>query len=119
VRRVLNSICVFSCAIILCKKAKCDEYSRALKHIQKAVLKTVPVKTGTKRLEKRLKNMVGNSNVVNTTTAICLGALAGKISTRKFKNLRFKGTNWKVRPDVEHNFRDSNTSGSLNLEWDF
>lgn len=96
-----------------------NDSDRAMRSVQRAVLQLEPVRAQRKKLEKTIKKSLNAP--VWLTTVIGVGASAGlskRVSTRRLKNLRLKGENWNLRPELIHEF-GGQTSGRLQFEMDF
>ena len=96
------------------------QYQEAIRKLQQAALKTAPVRASRKRLERAIRRRLDAPEWATTAVIIGAGAAhSGKLSTGKFKNLRLKGTNWKLKPDVEYRFDNGQIGTSLNFNLSF
>jgi len=96
------------------------KYKRALRYSGKAFLAYPSVKKTKRNLERKMYNYVP----MNRTAAAIIGSAAisatqGKVSTKSFKNLRVKTLGGNLKPKIEYNFYDNDTSGSVSMNWSF
>ena len=96
-----------------------NDSKKAKKHIQKALLKTEIGRKLSKKAERFVKEDLGVPSAGSTIILTGLaGAVEGKISTNRFKNLKIKGDDWNLRPNIEHEFGEG-TAGSLDFNVEF
>lgn len=92
-----------------------SDHERAAKHIQKAILAYPEVKDKIKSFRNYAFRKTGISKEHLKYAAMLAPFAQQKITTTKFKNLRWRGENFNLRPDVTYDMRD----GSLNTQVNF
>lgn len=89
------------------------EYRGAISQLRYALLATPMVKSELEQLqtvtEKTLYRHTGLTKEDLVYGAYMYPIVAGKVSTKPFKNFKYSdGNGFTIRPDVEYNFRDKN-----------
>jgi hypothetical protein len=73
---------------------------------------------GEKELYRQLKT-VGVTRDHVTAATIVYGVARGEISTKYFKNLRYRRDNFELKPSAEYMVYQKSASCALNLNWGF
>lgn len=92
----------------------------AINNIQKAVLKYSTVNKAKKKLEKRVMNIIPlDKKTITAVGTVLTIAKEQKINTRQIKNMNLKILKGNLRPNISHDFKNSETFGSLDfsLSW--
>lgn len=97
--------------------------SRALDHARRAVLAQEVVKRKLKDAEETVRNnleSIGIDEEVLKYAAWTIPVVSGKVSTRPFKNVGWRGEGWILRPELEMSLSNTeNYNGQINFEVTF
>lgn len=98
--------------LILCfSYAHAESQDEAVKKTTEAISKTEIGKEVSKNIEKTIVKFIP----IDKDTAAVVGSVAvtaaqGKVDTKNIKNMDMDFANGKVRPDLEYNFKENNSS---------
>jgi len=97
-----------------------EKYNEAAKNIQKALL-SYPL---AKKARKKIENKIYDKISIEKETAAIIGSTAltiskGSIDTKVIKKMDLGILGAVVRPDVNYNFKDGSSSGTVNINWGF
>jgi len=107
--------------MVLAVKSQANDTERAIRHVQRAILKTETVTKYRKGAQKFIKKSIPESakKYVSTAGAIAISAARGRIETRRIKNLDIEVLNGNITPNVEYNFRENNLNANIFYRVDF
>lgn len=107
--------------MILAIKTQANDTERAMRSIQRAVLKTDTVTKYRKNTQKFIKRSMPESvkPYVSAVGVLAISAARGRVETRRIKNLDVKVLNGSIAPNLEYNFRDSNINANIFYRMDF
>lgn len=97
-----------------------DDYKLAADSARRALMLMPDVKRDMKQLEKSSIRQVENSTGLTKPDLIYFSVafplITGKVTTKPFKKLRYKGEHFNIRPELEYDIRSNNFSGMLIFE---
>lgn len=92
---------------------------RAIRHIQKAIIKHPKIKTGIRKLEKKMiKYLPIDKETFSVVGGTVASIVKGGVNTRILKNIDFDLLGGHCRPDVEYRF-DGTLNTVVNINWQF
>lgn len=97
----------------------CSDESRALRYVQRAIVKYPAVKKTTKKIEKKaFKYIPFSKKTVGYVGGVTIAAIRGGINTNAFKNVNFKFLGGNCQPNIEYKF-DGTMSSTININWEW
>lgn len=96
-----------------------NDKDRAIRHIQRAIIKHPKVKRSIRKVEKKvIKYLPVDKETFGVVGGTVVSIVRGGINTRVLKNIDFDLLGGNCRPDVEYKF-DGTLNTAVNINWQF